>query len=110
MTAKPVPGLPVLQDIFFGRVSTGQYGLNGVYSGTVLQSPAPGSSDTYTAVVSLDGMDALPGTATPSWVARFEKRLSASPMNPPAGTRCIVAFPPNEADHSPWVLTFVGWP
>lgn len=59
-------------------------------------------------IVNLDNFGADDGTATYS--ARYENRLNSKPNIPPNGTRCVVVFPENESDYSPWAITFVGWP
>jgi hypothetical protein len=81
-----------------------------VCSGTVQASSNPAPEECS---VALDNFD-IYGQAT--WTCRFERRLTLSGSTaswadpPPAGTRCVVVFPENETDYSPWVVTFVGYP
>lgn len=98
--SKQPPPISELQQIFFGRSPGGQSAWVGVFTGTVR------SSNAVDVFVQLDGF----GDQNTTFSARYERRLGASPATPPAGTRCIVVFPSNEPDHSPWATTFVGWP
>jgi hypothetical protein len=97
----------LLQKELLGKVAPGGRAFSGIYSATVV-TQAPGVDPTIAITVDIDGFNQKGSNAT--WTARYEKRLGATPPTPPVGTRCLVAFPPNEADGSPWATTFVGWP
>lgn len=90
----------VLGGIFLGTKSAAP-AFEGVVTGEVVSSTAT------TVRVTIDNFDPSGKSA---WDCTYEKRLGASPATPPAGTKCLLAFPSNDPTNTPWVVAFTAWP
>lgn len=103
-TALPTPDhMARLTKKFLGRVTIPSP--SRVCTGTVQNGATGGAAD-----VALDGMNGA------TFSCRYERRVKVNDDGtaawqdpPPAGVRCVVVFPENESDYSPWIVTFVGY-
>jgi hypothetical protein len=99
--------------------------LQKMFTGHIVGKPAMGwapitgivlSATTNSCVVQIDNFPNKNTTGTqsfPSFTCAVEPRhdpSDGSPIAPPHGTACLVAFPTNGDDGTPWVLAFRGWP
>jgi hypothetical protein len=92
-----------LTKVFLGK-NTPTPKLSRICSGTVQ------TATSTECTVALDNFSDQTGN---NFVCRYQYQIYAEgsgAAGPPSGTRCIVAFPENESDYSPWVVCFVGWP
>jgi hypothetical protein len=112
---KPLSPLQSLPFDVVGRMFTGHI------TGTPAMGTAPleavvvranNASPSPSAIVTINGFSPT-ATFTCHYEPRFHwdgvsANIKASP--PPAGTPCLVAFPPNSGQGIGWVLAFTGWP
>lgn len=100
MVMPPVPDSSQLfQKIFTGNRVAKQAMGDAPVQATVVSATAT------QVVVTIDGFDR---TNQATFTANYEPHPGGG--TPPAGTPCLLAFPPNNRNRTPWVIGFSGWP
>jgi hypothetical protein len=100
MVMPPVPDSSQLfQKIFTGNRVAKQAMGDAPVQATVVSATA------NQVVVTIDGFDR---TNQATFTANYEPHPGGG--TPPRGTPCLLAFPPNNRNRTPWVIGFSGWP
>jgi len=77
---------------------------------TVANSPL---NTHFKLMVTINGLKGAGGNPDPAFLCNVEPRYHPGTSTadvPPAGTTCLVVFPPNDTVKLGFVLGFIGWP